>query len=65
VGGLPPSPEQRDKAVPLGKGVKPAYRAGNYRELEAPKALSRWGALGGGLDSPISALLATTHHHSQ
>jgi hypothetical protein len=29
VGGLPPSPEQRDKvARPLGKGVKSAYRAG-------------------------------------
>jgi hypothetical protein len=28
VGALPPSPEQRGKAAPLGKGVKPAYRAG-------------------------------------
>jgi hypothetical protein len=26
VGGLPPSPEQRDKAAPLGKGVKPPRR---------------------------------------
>jgi hypothetical protein len=44
VGGLPPSPEQRAKVVPLGQGVKPVYRAGNYRELEVPEALSRWGA---------------------
>jgi hypothetical protein len=62
VGGLPPSPEQRDKVAPLSKGVKPAYRAGNYRELEAPKALSRWGA-----KSPLQVcqgwwLLATILH---
>jgi hypothetical protein len=37
VGVLPPSPEQRSKAGLLGKGVKPAYRAGYCycRELEA------------------------------
>jgi hypothetical protein len=42
VGGLPPSPEQRDKAAPLYKGVKPPYHAGNCRGLEAPGALARW-----------------------
>ena len=42
VGGLPPSPEQRDKAAPLGKGVKPPRRAGYCRELESPGGLSRW-----------------------
>jgi len=35
VGALPPSPEQRGKAAPLGKGVKPPRRAGYCRELEA------------------------------
>jgi hypothetical protein len=30
--------------VPLDKGDKPPYRAGYFRELEAPEALSRWGA---------------------
>jgi hypothetical protein len=35
VGALPPSPEQRGKAAPLGKGVKPPCRAGYCRELEA------------------------------
>jgi hypothetical protein len=40
VGALPPSPEQRDKAAPLGKGVKPPRRAGYCRELEATGALS-------------------------
>jgi hypothetical protein len=39
VGALPPSPEQRDKAAPLGKGVKPPRRAGYCRELEATGAL--------------------------
>jgi hypothetical protein len=42
VGALPPSPEQRDKAVPLSKGVKPPSRAGNCRGLEAPGGLARW-----------------------
>jgi hypothetical protein len=42
VGALPPSPEQRGKAAPLGKGVKPPYRAGNCRGLESPGGLSRW-----------------------
>jgi hypothetical protein len=36
VGALPPSPKQRDKAVPLGKGTKPPCQAGNCRGLEAP-----------------------------
>jgi hypothetical protein len=43
VGGLPPSPEQRDKAAPLGKGVKPPRRAGYCRELEATGGLCRPG----------------------
>jgi hypothetical protein len=38
-----PSPEQRDKAAPLGEGVKPVYRAGNCRFLKDPASLSRWG----------------------
>jgi hypothetical protein len=41
---LPPSPEQRDKVEPLGKGAKPPCHAGYCRVLEAPEALSRWGA---------------------
>jgi hypothetical protein len=40
VGALPPSPEQRGKAAPLGKGVKPPRRAGYCRELEATGGLS-------------------------
>jgi hypothetical protein len=40
VGALPPSPEQRDKAAPLGKGVKPPRRAGYCRELETTGGLS-------------------------
>ena len=40
VGALPPSPEQRDKAAPLGKGVKPPRRAGYCRELEATGGLA-------------------------
>jgi hypothetical protein len=40
VGALPPSPEQRDKVAPLGKGVKPPCRAGYCRELDAPRGLS-------------------------
>jgi hypothetical protein len=44
VGALPPSPNQRDKAAPLGsRGVKPPYQAGNYRGLEAPGKLARRG----------------------
>jgi hypothetical protein len=42
AGGLPPSPEQRDKVAPLGKGVKPPCHAGNCRGLESPGGLSRW-----------------------
>jgi hypothetical protein len=42
VGALPPSPEQRDKAV--GKGVKPPRRAGYCRELEATGGLAGRGA---------------------
>jgi hypothetical protein len=43
VGALPPSPEQRDKAAPLGKGVKPPRRAGYCRELEATGGACRPG----------------------
>jgi hypothetical protein len=39
----------------IGKGAKPAYRAGNYRELEAPEALSRWAS-----QPPRFRLLALT-----
>jgi hypothetical protein len=44
VGALPPSPEQRDKAAPLGKGVKPPRRAGYCRELDADETMNlrRW-----------------------
>jgi hypothetical protein len=38
-GALPPSPEQRDKAAPLGKGVKPPCRAGNCHRGEISVAL--------------------------
>jgi hypothetical protein len=65
VGGLPPSPEQRDKvARPLGKGVKSAYRAGWHSarscSRQAPEALSSWGAGGlrGVRDSTISSCIA-------
>jgi hypothetical protein len=40
---LPPSPEQRDKAAPLGKGIKPPSRAGNCQGLEALEGLARRG----------------------
>jgi hypothetical protein len=43
VGALPPSPEQRDKVAPLGKGVKPPRRTGYCRELEATGGLCRPG----------------------
>jgi hypothetical protein len=36
VGALPPSPEQRGKVAPLGKGVKPLCRAGNIAGDSSP-----------------------------